>query len=506
MLIRRDEHNIDRVFRQKLHDAQETPPAHLWEGIRANTKSRKRFFGYWFALCAAVMLTIGFGSYALISTNQVLANKELPGQTARAAQQQPNAPEQAAHTAIKKEKVLATENNTASNNAIAEKKETIRLKNEPAVLNKKATNKKIKSTSPAAINTKQTKTPTENNSTAQSTSDNAIPHAEIHTEVKGFSQDFSITENQTMSTPTTISDAELSVSNSNATSPSDSIATNTTAPDSANIPALYTSPVINKPNHFSIGLYGTYFQPQRHFTQQPSTSQSYGYVQPSQIKMHTGYATGIALTYQIQKHIYGVGAIEYMSFKEDMKYSQAQEHANYSYYNLTDSVQVIENGDTTTVAVTIPVVYDTTYTYQGHNTKQINTYSTFQIPLLLGANQTINKWTFGVEAGPVVHITKWYNGDLRSNDIIVASADTSAQSMGATSQRIAGSQISTSNYYKNWNLDLHTGVRIGYNLSSNWQVALGGQYRFMMRRTQDQVLSRHRMALPGVSFGLYYQF
>ncbi len=509
MLIRRDEHNIDRVFRQKLHDAQESPPTHLWEGIRSNASSRKRFLGWWFALGALLILSIGFGSYTLLATKDLKAENATVSIPNHASEQQLAKDAIASASVIKEDALSENKTNNSNNNLIEEQ---VNTPVQQSVTITPAANAPIKKTknniaSPATKKAIQPIAPIERSSTAHTTTVITLPSADVLTE-----QDTQSTDDLAIAT-TPANDAqnilygeELTETSPFTIEPTDSLVAISNASDSANSPIIYQLPNITKAKHFAIGVYGTYLQPQRHFAQEPSSSQTNAYVQPSQMKMHHGYATGMALTYQFQKHIYGVGAIEYMSFKEEMKYSRAQEYANYSYYNLTDSVQVIENGDTTLVGITIPVVYDTNYTYQGHNRKQVNTYSTLQIPLLLGANQSVNKWTFGIEAGPVLHIAKWYRGDLRTNDLIVASADTSSQSLNVSEQKINGTQISTSAYYKNWNLDLHTGLRIGYNITDKWQIALGGQYRWMMRRTQDQVLSRHRMALPGVSFGLYYQF
>src|SRR6187402_2729191 len=59
MLIRRDEHNIDRPFRKKLHDAEVPVPLHLWENIRKRTK-RRRLFLFWTMAAAVSIGTLFF--------------------------------------------------------------------------------------------------------------------------------------------------------------------------------------------------------------------------------------------------------------------------------------------------------------------------------------------------------------------------------------------------------------------------------------------------------------
>ncbi len=76
MLIRRDEHDIDKAFRQKLHDAQEAPPAHLWEGIRKQSGGRRRFAAIWFWLVLAVVSAAGVGGYHLLASEKQIAQTE----------------------------------------------------------------------------------------------------------------------------------------------------------------------------------------------------------------------------------------------------------------------------------------------------------------------------------------------------------------------------------------------------------------------------------------------
>ncbi|MDZ4824763.1 MAG: hypothetical protein SH856_15000 [Flavobacteriales bacterium] len=65
MLIRYDEHEIDKVFRKRLRDAEDTPPLHLWEGVRLATRRRRFPFVWFFAL----LLLAGAGASALLMFN-----------------------------------------------------------------------------------------------------------------------------------------------------------------------------------------------------------------------------------------------------------------------------------------------------------------------------------------------------------------------------------------------------------------------------------------------------
>jgi hypothetical protein len=47
--IRRDENSIDKLFRQKLQDAEEPTPLYLWEGVRQRSAPKRRFLWWWFA-------------------------------------------------------------------------------------------------------------------------------------------------------------------------------------------------------------------------------------------------------------------------------------------------------------------------------------------------------------------------------------------------------------------------------------------------------------------------
>jgi len=55
MLIRHNEDDLDRMFRQKLYNVEEETPLHLWEGIRQQNTRKRKTFVWWWVLPTAIL-------------------------------------------------------------------------------------------------------------------------------------------------------------------------------------------------------------------------------------------------------------------------------------------------------------------------------------------------------------------------------------------------------------------------------------------------------------------
>jgi hypothetical protein len=100
--IRHDENSIDKLFRQKLQDAEEPTPLYLWEGVRQRSAPKRRFLWWWFAgaIVALGLITWAVSGQSGKSTNAIATTQETkksgfvdPNNYAANTQQQTNSTE-----------------------------------------------------------------------------------------------------------------------------------------------------------------------------------------------------------------------------------------------------------------------------------------------------------------------------------------------------------------------------------------------------------------------------
>jgi len=493
MLIRHNEDDLDKVFRQKLYNAEEEAPLHLWEGIRQNNKKKRRVFFLWWTLPLALIL-----GGAMVYAIQRNADSE---------------PALAQTIEAKKVPTISSSINT--------KEEETSSSNETNV-NKEGTKgsalSSIKNTTTSSTNNTQkqsklnprkvtgNKIRSSKSKVADQIQQSAVKNISVASFEISKSETVADNMNESVDFPNVLSLQINDVLLLDSTARNRAIVTNALKQElekevfTGGLPYVESTGQ-NYPQRWSIGAYYLISQPIR--VQRPNTTDDSFRAFTDRTKPQLAHGFGLMTSYNLAWNVQLSAGIEYQRFTEEHNWIDStlvqQKKYIFDYDTLTSM-------DYTTV---IQTVADSVDTEQLTTTsrKGINRYSSISVPVLLSWNYAINKYAIGLELGPVFRISNNYSGNFVFANWVYQPAPTGLSNASGSYTKTSGLQsfeISTASVYRNWSTDLHIGLQQSYRFSPRLAASLSLQTRIMMTdsRTSNEIV--HRFIQPGVRVGLNY--
>jgi hypothetical protein len=522
MLIRRDENNLDKLFRQKLYDAEEATPLHLWEGIRQKSSRKKRGF-YWFsAIAAGLLLSIGVWYFSKQETT-TLANQEISvpqNDSSTTKESASNNVQRESETTDKttqqelsetKKPIsnaasgLVEHDGSASTNHGAKSKTETKL---DKIKNSEAPNAADKQNIHAATNTK-------NESSKKSITDLNKSDVKSIASAKPIigSQ---LIENQVQ--PSIFkpgSNANLEEEKPESQTPSstiplakleDELLNDEPAPMSITDAVLQNNSLNTLP--WQIGLYGLLTTPYHSESKGHNPEQIEALL--SRTKTHPGAGVGLGISYRILPTISIGAGLELYSFKEDHSWHDTTGYAGY--FEEVSYETYYPNPDSSPVLI---MVVDTIYNEEVSTVSKrtTNVYSSINVPILIGIHRQHRKLTYGLEFGPVIRLQRGYQGSFvfPGADLVPFNQNTSSPDLLENYSQLQvlsrpDVSVSLQDYYTRWRTDIHVGLQLGYQLKPNLSLGLGLFYRQSVRVIDKGSALAHRMVQPGLRFGVNYHF
>lgn len=491
MLIRHNEDDLDKVFRQKLYNAEEEAPLHLWEGIRQNNKKKRRIFFMWWMLPVALLLggamvyALQRGTTSRPTLAQTIETKNGPTTSLSVNANEEETSSINETTANKEEKKnVQSIKNTTSNSS----------RNNQKQLEQKTTNaahkRNTSSKSEVANHPKQSRVKTISPATFEvamekSTTSHAQERVDFPDVLSLQTNDAltldSISKDRTIVTDELKQELETEVF-------------------TGGLPYV-ESIKQNYPQHWSIGAYYLLSQPIR--VQRPNTIDDSFKAFADRTKPQLSHGFGLMASYNLAWDVQLSAGIEYQRFNEKHRWADSTLVQNKQYIFEYDTLITM---DFTTITQNIE---DSIITEQVITTsrERVNRYSSINIPVLLSWNYSINKYSIGLELGPVFRINSVYEGNFVFANWVNEPAETgftNATGSISSTSKLQSYEMSTVNMYRNWRTDLHIGLQQSYRFSPRLAASLSLQTRIMMTdsRTSNEIV--HRFIQPGVRVGLNY--
>lgn len=532
MFIRRDEDDIERIFRQRLKHAEEPFPGQLWEGVRQRSSRKRRIPPFWFVAAIVVSGALGFGLYysdlnpsesaqsseVKIELPSPASTAEEPPVTDHTSKEQQEVAENLTsastspqiHSSPKNDGALISAPKAASAPKIHSTNAGKELPNntsdtvseirssESDVISEAGTEAIVQLTleSPEPQASLQDETTREQIETPEQTPLNiSIPSTEQPTDAHGLEQ---------KTTEPNYTDNELAIENTLA------------LPDSQNIVQgeaikLPKAPVsLTAASPLSIGIYTSFFRAQRRMSANSENSGGNLISQENgQINMPVddaeGMAIGLGVQYSLSKWMYLSTGIEYSRMKEHSHFHDIYLVGTPTYINQIDTSWFFTDSDTSVMIGVATVPSDSIWTTNEKTALIFNSYQSFTIPLTAGLSWNHKHLFIGLEAGPVFRFGKSYSGKYRYDDKLIANEASLSPNPYEVPHIEEGKSIFTQEVYSKWNMDWHAALRLGYSITPHFSAQGAMQYRVMKKTTQHDDIGDHRIVMPGISLGLYYR-
>lgn len=482
MLIRRDEHQIDKVFRKKLHDADGETPLHLWEGVRSNIRKKRRVPIFWWWLTgAAVIAGLSFFAYhqnenhvaeiAQEKTTSFDGNSEIaitPNQI-----DQEKLIDSAATETVDKEKSVASES------AIPQRSST-----------SSSVDRKPKKSNPIGISQKK--------SIHEKSSDRLTI---VPSTTDAFFDEVLVAFTESTVDPT-IDIAQKASEQSISNSPTTESALKDEILGGSN-QAWGTSPNTTAhphwtENRFMVGAWYSMLNQVRKRT----SLESSGLIDLNRrTNPETENGFGIGVGFRVWKGLAIWSGLEKTMFEEKHLWKDS---VDVLYYNTTVNYEI-----TYPIDSTIPVItafYDTTVTPNREEQKEVevNTYTSLNIPLYLSWQQPVYRGLFvSVETGPVFRVNSQYRGRF----VFTEEVESDFSNLTADNQPVFQKEyIYLNEYYREWKMDWHAGLSVGWMGESGFGWNVGLKHRRMIGNTGSDHQVSHRIQSTGFNIGIQYRF
>lgn len=495
MLIRRDEHNIDKAFRKKLYDAQEAVPLHLWEGVRKKSSRRRFVYVWWMAAAILIAGIFYLGRESAQPADRMIARTWEPLQKTGVERNGP---------------IKGYESRNSSASLKAEKDHM----NDSASL---AQNNETKSPVNAFMDSDRS----HSNALETSESANRSRAAEKR---NGFAREprhAADTPNVYAARPPEKFDLNKSESSTTVTDAVSSPIPSNPEDEAEMLPVIdvtnsflvlqdeilrdesltfgidskltLTTPM----PRFQIGVYYALSQPAR----KPSGTESKAALNSFSQRTDIGICSnlGVALSFFPVKNISLTAGVEQSSFDEDHNWLDSSLVSVPSYtmhYDTTFSADTMEVLDIAAIPDTSAV--------EGWSTKEKvthNRYTSVNIPVLLGYSHTWKRYSLGIEAGPIFRVVRKYTGSF-----VESSHQYSVSGFVPIAPQTTQTSETTKSIYSNWKTDIHIGLVSRYAFTEQFGISLGLQYRWMSAPAQLPKGITHRIVQPGISLSLNYRF
>jgi cytoskeletal protein RodZ len=488
VLIRRDEHNIDKLFRKKLHDAQDDAPLHLWEDVRANNRRKRRVPLFWWWLGSAAV--VGGLAFALVfQTKQSI--------------------ETAANNQSTKVDVLSKPNsseNTQAPDGYSSANSDLNGSGEHVVIDANAN-----SVSPSKL--KETPTSTKD-----------LPYiAKNETKQKEGSLVKSPLSNRDTSTEQ-LFDAVLNAFVQERSEPAQvGKPASTDESDASYRNALVPDPSIE--NEILSGLSQSWIQTnipdsKEHWTtNRLMTGVGFSMANPvrkaaggedqglfaldQRTRPETEITMGLGVGYRIWKGLAIWSGLERSEFDET--------------HHWRDSVDVIQFETFVDYEISYPgndqnpvitAVVDTNFSQSKEVVTGMvrNRYTSWNVPLTIGWQQPIRGQVFlFAETGPVFRLDSRYEGKFVFTDTATPIQVDQLSNFPMPSSTY-DENIYLRQYYKDWKMDWHAALSIGWMSKSGLGYSVGVRHRRMVGETGEQHNFSHRIQSTGFNIGLQYRF
>ncbi|MFM9985912.1 MAG: hypothetical protein ACKVOK_11810 [Flavobacteriales bacterium] len=531
MFIRRDEDDIDRIFRQRLKNAEEPFPGHLWEGIRTRSSRKRRIPPFWFIAAIVISGALGFGLYhsdpgSSQLTQSETSTLESPQATSKVEDSQlqnltspdseksspiseksnPSTPKSSPD---EKSKRQTASTNSESNKAVYGETSETKL---PAVAHMSAeknsrSHPEIESKNPAPNFSIQT---IENaGEEIQKTNDDLGSQMEVHASdpLNEYTSGAIDTTNEPQKVEEALQTPGLT---------SDRVAENETsldekepfiAEEELKLPEAPVALAAASP--FAIGVYASMYRAHRQmdpdFSGNNLTATDNGKINLPEDDAQ-GMAIGVGAQYSLSKWVYLSAGIEYSRMKEHTHFNDIYLSGTPTYVNQMDTSWLFTETDTSLTIGLATVPSDSIWTSHEKTELISNSYQSLNIPLTAGLSWTHKRLFVGLEAGPVFRFRKTYSGLYRYDDKLIPTEASLSPSPYDVPQISEGNSFSIQEVYSKWSMDLHAALRLGYSITPHFAVQGALQYRVMKKTIHHEYIGDHRIVMPGVSLGLYYRF
>lgn len=485
MLIRRDEHQIDKVFRKKLHGAKEEVPLHLWEGVRSNVERRKKLPVLWWWLSgAAIIIGVVFASYHW-NDNSNSSWTQVSSLEEQVTGMEP-APESDMDNQLTEDVVsdIKTE-------STAEKKNLDDANERPVVSSKakmtsNRSNNALKTDEPLNIATSkpsQVHREKSGTTTTQELFQRVITEyssQEVSLPVSAELEETKSEPTITMSSASMIQNEILGGSSLGGMNPSKALTQHWTT------------------NRLMVGAWFAQANPIR----KPANGSSGNLIDLNQrTKPHTEQAMGIGAGVRVWKGLSVWTGLEKSQFDESHQWRDSMDVNNYST-SVNYEISYPIDGSTPVITA----FFDTTVTQTREEVSksQINSYTSWNVPLFLNWQQPVFKGFFvAAETGPVFRVDRSFRGSFVFSGL-AAPLHTNLAADG--SQGSTTDYVYLSEYYHNWNLDWHAGLSVGWMSESGFGWNVGLRHRRMVGHTGSENAVSHRIQSTGFNIGLQYRF
>jgi hypothetical protein len=521
MLIRRDENSIDKLFRQKLHDAEEEVPLHLWEGIRSQTQKKNRRF-FWFgilaALLAGITLTILWSDHSGVSNTAYTetaitgenqnnsATKNNNENTAHKQQSNPSeitAPVTSAGTIADDEATTGNQRTRSNLTVDSQSVPTDNVSKQKNSLNavdseKSRQKKKQRSGIISGFGAESKDKDQDNRSEVLSVSPVVGKNLqEIEQTHAGNSQPVVPSNADEPIAVPPFSQGTIAVIE-------EEVLKDETTPLALTAPLFQTA--TQNSGQWSVGFYGLLTAPFHDASAGHDPQQVDALL--SRTTTHAGYGVGAMLNYRLMPQFsIGLG-VEATSFRETHHWQDTTGYAG-NFQTVNYEVTYPDPEGLPVVVMSYDTVYREEIVHSEHH--MTNEYISVNIPLLLNWHKPLGKFWLGAEVGPVFRIHTRYNGAFVFARSGVSSWDETSFLPPLTNQfNISensgeNTYVQLDQYYTRWKTDLHIGLHFGYQFHANWSTALSAFYRQSAVIDKGNPLA-HRMVQPGLKLGLNYHF
>ncbi len=490
MLIRRDEQNIDKAFRQNLHDAEEKAPLHLWDGIRVKT-SRQRRPIFWWIVSAAAVFVAGFCTILLFESNQpnqqkgntaaAYSNESTLQSLAELEREKPPLPNDGNQISAQNEKINGELTSDETTDHFHHRISNTKYRNFDT-----GKDSRRRPTDKADFNPEELEA--------------KLPNAESTEQIQSVQQKSidELSEASFAILPPNIDDSNddiKSMSNSETLIESEIL-------DDASLP-IYFDPEhkpLNLVGRLNVGAYYSISNPMRVACSGGDAAELKRLTDRTEIGRGSGY--GIAAGYSVYKGLYLSLGIETSSFKENHTWYDTTRVQNVSM--IQNQVATYPDGDSTPVYVSI---VDTVQHLDilVSKTSHVNTYSSVNVPLMIGFHLPVyHRISLYAETGPVFRFERkqigsfvFTNGFHPPSEASLAVADIMQSNV---------EYVYLNNYYSNWKTDWHVGASASIALVKGWSINAGAQCRWMMNRADEIKSLSHRIVQPGVRLGVSCRF
>ncbi len=243
-------------------------------------------------------------------------------------------------------------------------------------------------------------------------------------------------------------------------------------------------PTIGGPsrNDLYLELYASPDYVMRSMSSRDPHSNSYLQRKDSSESMQVSFSFGARLSKSLTDHLLAKIGLQYTQVNQKFNYQQENEKRQVTV--ITTHTIVQSPGDTV-------IVRDTSsYEQIGYLKKStVNKFRSIDIPVILSYEWGNDQWKFAANAGPIINLYSWYNGQMFDSS---AGAHLVSSSQGV--------------YKHNIGLGIYAGVSVMKTISENMEIFAEPYFRYnFSNMTQPGQPFTQKFKTAGLSLGIRYK-